>query len=589
MTKFNKIVVKISEKNFFSQIKFQIFLTLILFFPLLSLSQTDCPKGYFGSPLDIKLYMSGNFAELRSNHFHSGIDIRTQGVVGKKILSIADGYVSRIKVSPWGFGNALYITHTNGYISVYAHLDGFVPEIEKYIKEKQYERREFAMNLYPNPDEFPLKKGELVAFSGNSGRSYGPHLHFEIRNKDDEPIDPLLCGFEITDNIKPEFKKLAIYPADDTSFVNSRNDKKILTVSGSNGSFTSNQTVTVHGSIYFGFEAYDYLNYVGSRNAINEVQLFVDDVLTYHHKIETFSFYDSRYINSFVDYEERLKGVRIQKTYVQPNNKLKIYKKAENNGVVVFNDNKTHNLKYVIKDSHGNASTLKFKVKSTKDIDKNIKYENIPTDYQMLMSYKNENVFMKDEIRIMVHKHCLYDNLYFKFSSTLYKGKAYSKLYSVHNENTPLHHPITISIDGKKVPPILRSKALIVRIDRKGRKHGAGGKWINGFITAQTKTFGKFYITTDQEAPKITPLNIYENANMSSKSAIEFKATDNLAGIKSYNGYIDGEWVLFKYDGKNSKFFYEFDEKVSRGKHKLVFQVEDEVGNIAEYKANFRN
>ncbi len=550
-------------------------------------SQSDYPTDDFRSPLDIKLYLSGNFGELRPNHFHSGIDLRTQGVEGKNVYAIYDGYVSRIKISPWGFGNAIYITHTNGYTSVAAHLQKFTPEIAKYIENQQYERQEFAMNLYPNPDKFPVKKGDVVAFSGNSGRSYGPHVHFEVRNKDDEPVDPLLFGFDIKDNIKPEFKKLVIYPADDTSFVNNKNHKKILDIRGSNGKFSCSQTITVHGSIYFGIEAYDYLNSVGSRNAISEVELYVDENQVYHHKIETFSFFDDKYINSLIDYEERLAGSRIQKSYVQPNNKLYIYKNVENRGVIIFNDNKIHKLKYIIKDSYGNTSILDFKVKSVSDIDKKIKYKNIPTNYQMLMSYKNENVFMKDEIRIMIHKHCLYDNLYFKFSSYPTPRGAYSKMYSVHNESIPLHRPITVSIDGKKVPENLRDKALIIRIDRKGKKNSAGGKWINGFISAKTRYFGKFYITTDQKPPTIRAINISENANMSSKKTIEFKVTDNLAGIENYNGYIDGEWVLFQYDGKSGKFHYEFDHRVKKGKHKLVFEVSDYIGNIAKYEVVF--
>ncbi len=564
-----------------------LFFLIAILFSSQIFSQSNYPTDEFCPPLDIKLYLSGSFAELRSNHFHSGVDIRTQGVEGKNIISIYDGYVSRIKISPWGFGNALYITHTNGYSSVYAHLQQFSPEIAQYIEDKQYKRQEFAMNLYPNPDKFPVKKGEIVAISGNSGRSFGPHLHFEIRNKDDEPVDPMLFGFDIKDDIKPEFKKLAIYPADDTSFVDNRNYKKILTVSGSNGRFSCSQIVKVHGSIYFGLEAFDHLNNVGSRNAICEVELYVDDNQVYHHKIETFSFYDDKYINSFVDYRERLAGSRIQRSYVEPNNKLPFYKYVKNRGVVVFNDNKIHKLKYIIKDTYGNTSTLNFKVQSRPDIDKNIKYKNIPTDYKMLMSYKNENIFMKDEIRIMIHKHCLYDNLYFKFSSNSTPRGAYSKIYSVHNEFTPLHRPITVSIDGKKVPDRLHDKALIVRVDRKGKKHSAGGRWINGFISAKTRYFGKFYIATDQTAPIIRAVNISKNANMSSRKTIEFKVYDNLAGINEYNGYIDGEWVLFKYDGKSGKFHHEFDHRVAKGKHKLVFEVSDKVGNVAKYEVDF--
>ncbi len=564
----------------------KIFITIL--FTILYLStfcQVDYPQNYFRSPFDIKLYMSGSFGELRSNHFHSGIDIRTQGVEGKKLFAIADGYISRINISAWGYGYALYITHSNGYISVYGHMQKYNDAIEKYVKEKQYERQEFAMNLYPNPDEFPLNKGDFIGLSGNSGYSFGPHLHFEIRNKDDEPIDPLLFGFSILDNVKPKFKKLAIYPANDSCYVNKQNKKKIIDVSGSNGKYRISQIIKVQGSIYFGIEAYDYLNFVGSQNAVNEVQLFVDDVLYYHHKLESFSFYNSRAINSLVDYKERItSSSRIQRAYIEPNNKLSIYKHSKNNGVVIFNDNNTHDVKYVIKDSHGNKSVLEFTVKS---VLKEKNKEKIPLDYQMLMSYKNENIFMKDEIRIMIHKHCLFDNLYFTLDSKPIVRGIYSDIYIVHNEFTPLNRKITISIDGKKVPDSLKQKAIIMRKDFKGKRYSEGGRWLNGFLTIKSKYFGKFYITTDETSPVIKAINIHKNARMGNLKTIEFKVIDNLSGIKEYNGFVDGEWILFKYEGKNNRIYYDFDDRIGKGKHKLLFQVTDAVGNMAEFETDF--
>ena len=568
----------------------KIFFIIIIIFSINNLySQTNYPHNDFRSPLDITLYMSGNFGELRPNHFHSGIDIRTDGVEGKKMYSIADGYISRIKVSPWGYGNAIYITHTNGYKSVYGHLSRFNAEITAYVKKKQYEQEKFSVNLYPNPDELPVKKGEIFAYSGNSGRSFGPHLHFEIRTvRNDEPINPLLFGFKIKDNIPPKIKTLAIYPENDTSFVNNTNYKKIISVQGSNSKFYINETVTVHGSIYFGIEAYDYLNNVGSRNSVSIVMLYVDDELYYEHEIEKFSFYDSRYINSLVDYEQRIStGKRIQRSYIAPNNKLNIYKYSKNSGAIIFKDNKIHNVKYIVKDTYGNTSSLTFKVQSVVNIAHEIKYSNKHTNYQMLMSYKNENVFIKDNIRIMIHKHCLYDNLYFKFAENPAINNSYSSVYTVHNEYTPLHYPITISINGNKVPENLKTKAIIIRIDRKGKKHSIGGRWLNGFLTAKTKYFGKFYIAIDRIAPIITPLNITEKKNMKSENSIKFKITDELSGINEYNGYIDGKWVLFQYDGKKSTIFYKFDERVSSGKHNLTLKVTDNTNNISEYSIVF--
>jgi hypothetical protein len=551
----------------------------------------DYPKDDFVSPVGEKMLVSGNFAELRPNHFHSGIDVRTNGAVGEKIYAAADGYISRINVSPWGFGNALYINHPNGYKTVYAHLNVFNATIQNYLVEKQYELEEFSVNLYPSSDELIVKQGDVIGYSGNSGRSFGPHLHFEIRNTDtDEPVNPMFFYPNIVDNIKPEIQTLGIYPFDDTSFVAGKNEKKILTVNGSSGKYYISDDIEVYGNIIFGIEAYDYLNFVGSKNAVYSIDLFIDDTLIYSHQIDKFAFSESRYVNTMVDFEERNSpsAKRIQRSYIAPNNKLRIYNFSKNKGIYTFEDNQKHEIRFEVGDVLGNSAQLKFNVKSISDVKASEKYKNICTDYTMLMPYNCENYYISDDLRITVHKNCLYENLYFYYKKyTSESTSEYSEIHKIHNENTPLHSSITVSINADKVSEKYLDKAIIARKDNEGDITNCGGKYINGFITGKSKMFGSFFILIDTVAPTIKPLNISEGLDMSEIDKISFKVIDNLSGLETYNGYIDDKWVIFKYDGKNDHIYYEFDNKVIKGEHFLKFIVTDERGNESIFSTKF--
>lgn len=565
-------------------------LILLLFNSLLINSQAPViDEVDFISPVDLPMYVSGNFAELRPNHFHSGVDIRTNGEVGKNIYAVADGYVSRINISPWGFGNAVYINHPNGYKTVYAHLNEFSDVIKKYAEDKQYELELFSVNLYPSPDELTVKQGDIIGYSGNTGRSYGPHLHFEIRNIDgDEPVNPLLFYPTVVDNLKPEILTLGIYPFTDTSFVNGKNEKKILTVKGSSGKYYISDEIEVYGKIVFGIETYDYLNYVGSKNAVYSIDYYIDDSLYYSHEINKFSFYESRYVNSMVDFEERnTSGKRIQRSYIAPNNKLNVYTFSKNRGIYSFTDDEKHQIKYIVKDIKGNKSELSFTVKSVSEIDESLKYDNIKTDYSMLMSYDKENYYITDDIRITVPKNCLYETIFFYYNKyTSIATSKYSDIHQIHEEYTPLQNSMTVSINASQVPEKYIDKAIIVR-KNSDDVISCGGKYMRDFITAKSNKFGSFYILVDTVVPKIKPVDIYEGAKKSKADLISFKVTDNLSGIENYNGYVDEKWVLFKYDGKNDLIFYKIDEKITKGKHNLKFIVEDERGNESEYSAIF--
>ena len=186
-------MIKTSVKIYvwFKQFYMRLIIIPFLFFISVSMAQNSYPQDYFQSPLEIPLILSGTFAELRSNHFHSGLDIKTQQQSGLKVMAAASGFVSRIKVSHFGYGKALYITHPNGYTTVYAHLQNFNPEIDAYIKHRQYKNESYEIELFPKAGELLVNNGDIVAYSGNTGGSGGPHLHFEIRNKQEHPMNPM--------------------------------------------------------------------------------------------------------------------------------------------------------------------------------------------------------------------------------------------------------------------------------------------------------------------------------------------------------------------------------------------------------------
>ncbi len=546
------------------------------------------PQNDFISPVGDKMLISGDFGEIRSNHFHSGVDFRTRVNPKGEIFAVADGYVSRINVSAWGYGNAVYITHNNGYKSVYGHLEYFNQTITEYLETKQYARQEFALNLYPNPDELPVKQGEFIGRAGNTGYSFGEHLHFEIRDsRTDEPINPLLFGWNIADDKKPEFRNLAIYPLDDSSFVAGKNAKKIIKTQGANGKFVPQENnIVVSGNIIFGIEAYDYFSNIESENGVYSVRLYKNNELIYQHFVNKFSFFESRYINTFIDYQESItSGLKIQRSYIAPNNKLNFYQNTKNAGVCVFTNDSIYEMKYVISDIKGNESELTFKVKSIANI--KAKYEYIKNDYTMLMNCKTDNYYISDDLRLTVHRNSLYENLYFYYSHKSSKDTEYSDIHYIHNSKTPLHMPMTISIDASKVPQDKINKAIIVTKNSKNEIESIGGKYMNGFITAKSKNFGLFYITLDTTPPIVTPLNISEKKDMTGEKNIKFKVTDNMKKIDDYSGYIDSTWFLFKYDGKNDLIYYDIDHRLSTGKHVLKFVATDACGNETVYKTNF--
>ncbi len=545
----------------------------------------------FISPVKIPLLFSANFGELRVDHFHSGVDIKTQGTIGKEVVAAADGYIYRISVSPGGFGNALYIRHSSGYSTVYGHLDRFTPEVEEYVRSQQYDRKSFLVTLFPSKEKFPVKQGELIAYSGNSGSSGGPHLHFEIRKSDNEvPLNPLLFEFGSVDNINPVIEKLAIYPADRHSIINNKHLTRKINVSGGHGKYyiPDDNEIIISGRAGFGIKAFDMLNGSSNKCALYSIELSIDSVPIFKYIMDGFSFNESRYVNSHIDYETYQKeNIYIERAFVLPNDKLSVYKDVINRGIYNFNDDKTHRAIIIVSDAQNNKSVLSFLIRSQSgnsnelpaSVDNNLK----------MMTFNRSNRFSSENIMVNIPSGALYDTLYFSYKKSPGSKEMLSELHSVHNKYTPVHKAYTLSIKPVIIPAGKESKMLIAELGDNHKISALNSSWQDGYLTAEPLSFGNFFIGIDTVAPVISAIGFISGADLTGRKELKIRISDDFSGIKTYEPSVDGKWALFEYDQKNNLLIYRFDDKrINRGsKHNLILKVTDNKDNNSIYNCTF--
>ena len=541
----------------------------------------------FTSPVKPPFLFSGNFGELRASHFHSGLDFRTQGKTGMPVYAVKDGYISRIGVSPTGYGNALYMNHPDGTTTVYGHLERFNPKLEEYLRENQYDKETFAVNLSPFANEFTFKKGEIIAWSGNSGSSGGPHLHFEVRDtKSEYPYNPLLYGFGITDNSAPKISAVYVYPLTEKSNVGPSNSKKRFETIAVPGGYQlkNNLPLELFGKIGFGIQADDDFSGTGLKCGIYSATLLCDGLPVFGFKMDKFPFEDSRYANSQADYEERIKSHRwVQRLYRQPGNYLNIYDPSGKDGILTIEDGKSHQFEVIVCDAFKNKTSLKFRT-----ICKKGNLSPVNQTFTKKFLFDQTNGFENEQIKIVIPKGSLYENLDFIWKSAPKPAGCYSALQFIQTRFVPLHKSYSISIKCDELPENLTDKALIVAIDpASGKKSAIGGEYSEGWVTTNTNIFGSFSVTIDKTPPVIVPLSVKEKKTLTDSTKLQFTITDNLSGIKSYRGEIDGKWVLFELDAKKDLITYVFDKnRMVLGKsHLLRLTVTDNKGNSSECKA----
>lgn len=545
-------------------------------------SENKYPLVDFRQPLDIApTSLAGSFGELRASHFHSGIDMRTNQRQGYPVYAIADGYISRIRIQNTGFGNALYINHPNGYTSVYGHLQRYNAKLSSVAKAFQYEKESFEIDEAPAADQILVHKGDIIAYSGNTGSSGGPHLHFEIRDtKTEATINPQLFGIEVPDRVNPVISALYVYRLNNQPF-NEHTPKQRVPLVGANGVYRINTILNLTGDIGFGIVATDRHSGLSGLNGVYSISLEVDGSPVYTSSLERFKFENSKAINSHIDYPAHLDSkINIQKSFVDPGNPLGIYSNLVNRGRIEFNDGKVHELKYIITDVKGNTSTLPFRVQAGTPA---AITSNLPPN-GILFSYNKVNEFNTDSVKIILPMGTLYNDLDFQYRAgkeTVAHG--YSPIHQVQNRYTPLHTGFELWIKPTKDLGLLANKAIIVNTNGVSQ----GGEFSDGFVKANPRNFGSFYISVDTVAPTIAALNVSDGKNMAAANKMTFKIRDNLSGIKSINGYIDGRWVLMEFDQKTATLWHSFDGSTAAGKHKLELTVVDMKDNSRTLELTF--
>lgn len=544
-------------------------------------AQEDYPKDYFKSPLDIQLHLSGSFGELRNNHFHTGLDFKTSQKEGLYIYASADGYVSRIKISSYGYGKAIYITHPNGYTTVYGHLQKASGKIQDYIINSHYKEKTFEMEVFLKPDELVVKQGELIALSGNTGGSGGPHLHFEIRNTlTEKTINPLLFGFDklIKDTKTPIVSTLIAYPIGENSVVNKSQEPLIVNFTKqSDGTYLADK-VLVNGSVGFGINAYDMFDFNYNKNGTYHVQSFLNGNQSFNCKFNVFAFDESRYINAFLDYPRYKKtGVRIQQLFMENPYPLSLIQSDNNNGIVNVKPNINNTYRIEVNDFHNNKVVINIPIQYS-PITSEIPSKIQKTPYYLIA--KNDNMYKKDNISVFVEEGTFYDDFYLNFD-------VKEDTLTFHDASVAVHKNFKVTIENNSLTEEQIQKTFIASVDGK-RKSYNSTKFKNGTFTTYTKNTGKFFLAQDTIAPRIKAINLAEGKWTNSQKSIDFTISDDFSGVKTYNGYINGNWVLFEYDYKKQLLTYEFDGQfVQSGRNEFKLEVIDNVGNSTTFETHF--
>lgn len=546
----------------------------------------------YPNPVKIPVYLSATFAEIRSNAFHAGVDIRTQGVEGKEVFAVADGYVSRIGVSPYGYGKVIYITHNDGFTSVYAHLSKFNKSIGDFVKKKQYEDKSFAQNIYLDGSEFPIKRGDFLGFTGNSGSSGGPHLHYEIRyTKTQEPVNPFFFGLKIKDTMKPNIKGFAIYPLENSTVNNQDSAAYFKVVNEENAYHLENPIFNVNGNVAFGINVFDQADGSNNKNGPYSIELFVvdsesaSDSLIFSITSYKYSYSETRYVNSLIDYSYFVKNKeRFVRTEIDEFNKLSVY--GEKNGIVYVNEGDTLNMKYVVRDYNGNVSTLNFILAGEK---KSVaeKSEIVYSSGFNILNDRGAEIIL-DGFEANIPKLAFYRDVSIKTSQIDTIENIFSKYaYQIGNEEIPLHKRIKICLDIED--GYLGDTSLYVASVRKnGTFSFLGKKVVDGKIEAQTNVLGTYVIAKDTVAPRIRPVNFKSNSSIFDNWSLRVEIEDKETGINKYDMYVNGEWVLADYDAKNKLLIYQIDEHIKEGHNTLDVIVTDMVGNKCVYSTTLQ-
>ncbi|RTE53007.1 M23 family metallopeptidase [Arenibacter aquaticus] len=552
---------------------------LFLFTSLL-FGQGPYPKDFFRPPLDIPIILSGTFGELRSNHFHAGIDIKTQQRQGLPVYAIADGTITRIKVSEWGYGKVVYIAHPNGFSSVYGHLQKFSPKIEEYVKKVQYQKQSYEVEMFLDYSEIKVQKGDLIAYTGNTGGSAGPHLHFEIRNSASEmPTNPLLHGIEVRDATDPTLLNVYAYPLSEDAQVNQSEKKiKLRYHRQSDGTFLADKVLAA-GTIGFGINTFDRQDLAANKNGVYSVKQIVNGKTYTDYDFETFSFSESRYINTLIDYPHySTQRERIQKCFKDPSNLLSIYRSIYNEGKIEVAEGLSYKVEIHITDLAGNLTKLVIPVEGKRQEVKISKSEEKTDNYIIA---KKPNNFDLGAAKVYFPANTFYENFYMDL-------KNGSDTITIHNNTVPAHRNFTITFDVSKYSEKEKKQLFIGRLNQDMTPSYSSTYKRGSTFSTRTRNLGTYTLAKDTIAPKISPKNFKNKQWLTNYSYLSLRISDDLSGINTYNATLNGEWILLEYEPKTNTITYNFDDLILDKKQcELKVVVTDNVGNSSTFTSMF--
>ena len=542
-------------------------------------AQKTIDPNYFSNPLDIPMILSGSFGELRNNHFHSGLDIKTQQRSGVPVYAPADGYVSRIKVGHYGYGKALYIKHPNGYSTVYAHLQKFEPAIQDFVKQNQYKKERYEIELFPKENSLLVKKGDLIAYTGNSGSSGGPHLHYEIRDSYSRPMNPMLFGLEIPDSKDPSITSVFAYPTSNDASVNhSMTPVKLRIIKQKDGTYKT-EKISAYGKIGFGIAATDQQNGAYNKNGVYRIKTSYNGKPKIDIKFEKISFDETRYLNRYIDYTYfKEHKIKIQKLFRQTNNPLSIITQEDDNGFVDVADGFSSNFTIEIKDYQGNLTQIMVPVIGKKD-SLVVKTE-LPKDLQYIPS-ESSSTIQRGVFTVDFPKNALYQGRYLDI-------KTSGDTLHLHRDNIPVHKNISISMDISNYNTLDKNKLYIARQAYKNTFYYTTTRRKNNILTAKTRTLGSYTLFMDTIAPTIKAVNFTDGKWISNNKTLKIKIEDSHSGISSYRATLNGKFILMEYNYKKDVLTYDFnDDIVTDTQNNLRLIVTDNVGNSSTFEAIF--
>lgn len=553
------------------------FLIFSILMPLSLVAQ----KQIYINPMDIPMVLSASFAELRPNHFHAGLDITTAGEENIPVKSVADGYVSRIKVSPYGYGHALFITHNDGHTTVYGHLNEYAPKIEAAIQAEQYRLQSFDVDYYPEKDAIKVKRGEVVAYSGNTGGSGGPHLHFEVRDTESEVgLNPLDYLAPVSDDQAPTVYGIKAFVLEHDSQIDYHCADRYYNLNQIQG-----RTINAFGHIGLGINAVDYFIAGHRPCGVVEVRLYDGNKMIFRSRLDSIPFDKSRFINSFIDYGYYQDTKQyVQKSFVDPNNQLDIFGISDD---LYIAPGEIHNMRYELSDHAGNTKVVSFSI-AGKRSETAVPQQPVG-EY---IEYAKEWIIDTCGITVRIPHSTFYKNEHLVLST--YNSTRFARpVYQVGDYHIPLQNYISLTVPvparidslvGIKYNP---KQVFVARLGANNSLGYIGGEYKNGIVTAETRSLGHFIIATDTIAPKVTGRN--KSTSLTQSGLIMIGVGDNMSGISKYNIYIDGQWKLFEYDYKNTRLIARVSKLgLTTGQHKLLAKVEDPCGNVGVWEWTFR-